>query len=89
MNKPMAIYRQGSMEDQERYQDKIEEKTQEYLADPITLIRDNALDFEPWMHEASFAFAFGLLDYTEMGRQLFIRMVVMAKQQATEDVEKG
>ena len=89
MNKPMAIYRQGSMEDQERYQDEIEKKVLEYLANPITLFRDNVMDFEPWFSALEFEKAVLTRDFTEMGEQLYIRMEQMAKQQATEDVEKG
>ncbi len=89
MNKPMAIYKQGSMEDQERYQDEIEKKMLKYLADPIELIFDNVLDFMPWTNAMTFEEAFRTEDLTELGRQLYRRMEQMAKQQATEDAEKG
>ena len=74
---------------QEQYQDEIEKKTLEYLADPITLFRDNVQDFEPWINPKSFAEAVRTNDFTEMGRQLFLRIFEMAKQQATEDAERG
>lgn len=74
---------------QEQYQDAIEKKMLEYLADPITLFRDNVQDFEPWVNADEFSEAVRTSDLAEIGYQLYRRMVQMAKQQVTEDAEKG
>lgn len=94
MTKPMATpnhLREQEEHDIEcdKYQADIEQRVAELLADPVTLIHDNVMDFEPWDYKENFVKAFRTEDFTDLGRQLYIRMVDMAIEQATEDVERG
>ena len=94
MNKPMATpnhLREQEQHDIEcdKYHAEIDKRTTELLIDPVALIHDNVMDFEPWDNKYNFVEAFRTEDFTELGRQLYIRMMFLAGEQATEDVERG